>query len=109
MAAATSRLSRSPAAVATRSLACRGGFRIVLLTALASLLACAGPNATPSIQSESRPAVEARGAPKRLTVAILAEPESFYRPLLSLGHTGQAGDVADLVTGGLTVADDHKV
>jgi len=52
---------------------------------------------------------EARGAPKRLTIAILAEPESFYRPLLSLGHTGQAGDVADLVTGGLTVADDHKV
>ena len=82
--------------------------RVLPLSLVAALMACAAPGPNSASQGQPRPASEARAAPKRLVIGVLAEPESFYRPLIALGHVGQAGDVADLVTGGLTVADERK-
>ncbi len=79
------------------------GLTILTLT-LCGCVSGAGPAAR---SSEATVAPAAPAAPKHLTIGILAEPESFYRALIPPGHQGQSGDVADLVTGGLTVADDH--
>lgn len=45
--------------------------------------------------------------PKRLTAGVTIEPKVFYRPLIP--DQGQAGDLADLLTGGLTTVDHNGI
>jgi peptide/nickel transport system substrate-binding protein len=81
--------------------------RMVLLTGLV-LVAMACSPATPAERSIAEGGARSSSTgPKRLTAGVTIEPKVFYRPLIA--DQGQAGDLADLLTGGLTTVDHNGV
>jgi len=82
---------------------------LALLTLIALLLGCAAPARQQSAGSEGGAQPQSQGPPKRLTIGIMAEPPTFYRGLMPQGHLGQAGDLADVLTGGLSAIDEQGV
>ncbi len=80
-----------------------------IAVAVLLLAGCEAPDAgsRPSAGSGA-PALQS-AAPKRIVAAIMADPAVIHRALIFPGHAGQAGDLADLVSAGLTIQDNHGV
>jgi peptide/nickel transport system substrate-binding protein len=79
---------------------------LAVLGLLALSLGCAAPARETGSGADRGAQPQAQGTPKRLTVGIMAEPPAFYRGLIPPGHSGQSGDLADVLSGGLTVVDE---
>jgi peptide/nickel transport system substrate-binding protein len=73
------------------------------------LVGCAAPGGSSRPSSNAIAPASQPAAPKRIVAAIMADPAVIHRALIFPGHSGQAGDLADLVSAGLTIQDSKGV